>query len=243
MPIELEIKQGEVFGRLSIIEELDRHNERRMFSCLCECGTICTAMLYKMRSGATKSCGCLKRSGMHVTHGLTRGEVPPEYRIWTAIKSRCFNPQATAYIRYGGAGIVMVQAWRDNYEIFFAYVGSRPSSIHSIDRFPNNKGNYEPGNVRWATPIEQANNQCTNIVITLNGRSLTVAQWARELDLNIYTLYQRVERGWSDYDVLTKPVRGCFPDLKNLNIGVKGHRDVRSASEALAPQRDLPKEE
>lgn len=214
MPIALEIKQGDVFGKLSIIEELERNKDQRVFSCLCECGTICTTMLYKMRSGATKSCGHLKRSGMHVTHGLTRGGIPPEYKIWTGIKSRCFNPSTPAYIRYGGSGITMIREWRDSYEVFFAYVGQRPSPIHSIDRFPNNKGNYEPGNVRWATPIEQANNQCKNIILTLDDEELSIAAWSRKLGINLYTLYQRIERGWSDRDALTKPVRKM--DLKYL---------------------------
>jgi hypothetical protein len=83
----------------------------------------------------------------------------PEYKCWQQIKARCLNPAHRAYPNYGGRGIGMHLAWVDDFEAFYAYVGPRPSSQHSLDRYPNNNGGYEPGNVRWATPEQQNRNR------------------------------------------------------------------------------------
>jgi hypothetical protein len=88
---------------------------------------------------------------------LKRGQAP-EYAVWTGIKMRCFNPNATGYKYYGGRGITMCERWRRSYSAFRADVGPRPSRAHSIDRIDND-GNYEPGNVRWATYRQQARNK------------------------------------------------------------------------------------
>ncbi len=80
------------------------------------------------------------------------------YAAWSSIKQRCFNPKSDLYAKYGGRGITMHPAWVESFVAFRDYVGERPSPSHSIDR-KRNAGNYEPGNVRWATPSEQAANQ------------------------------------------------------------------------------------
>lgn len=93
---------------------------------------------------------------MYVKHNQSK---TPEYRCWLQIKARCFDPNHRAYPNYGGRGISMHPEWVHDFVSFFEYVGPRPSSKHSLDRYPNNDGNYEPGNVRWATWDEQANNR------------------------------------------------------------------------------------
>ena len=90
------------------------------------------------------------------THGMTDS---PEYNVWCLIKKRCHNPKSDDYPEYGGRGIIVCKRWRDSFENFLADMGHRPSALHSIDRFPNNDGNYEPDNCRWATPKQQANNR------------------------------------------------------------------------------------
>jgi len=75
------------------------------------------------------------------------------------MKNRCTNPHARGYANWGGRGILIYPPWLRSFESFLADVGSRPSSKHSLDRFPNNNGNYEPGNVRWATPQQQSDNK------------------------------------------------------------------------------------
>lgn len=117
-------------------------------------------------------------------HGLSK---TPEYRIWAGIKQRCFNPKRKEYERYGKAGITMHQPWVENFEEFYDHLGPRPSKTHSVDRIDNSLG-YEPGNVRWATPEEQAQNSSIARPITLNGRTMTASEWSRELGVGFTTI-------------------------------------------------------
>jgi hypothetical protein len=136
-------------------------------------------------------------------HGLHR---IPEFKVWERMRSRCNNPNNTSYSDYGGRGIQVCERW-NRFENFYADVGQRPSPKHSIDRFPDNDGNYEPGNVRWATGIEQASNTRATVLWELNGESLTAAEWARRHGMNRRTLYKRLREGFSIQDALSTPVR------------------------------------
>lgn len=126
-----------------------------------------------MRQGKSRSCGCLKDESARArcsnpdTHPATRhghaknytGTESSEYRAWRAAKHRCCSPKNRYWKDYGGRGIEMAPEWQESFEAFLAYIGPRPSPAHSIDRFPDNDGHYEPGNVRWATAKEQASNR------------------------------------------------------------------------------------
>lgn len=94
-------------------------------------------------------------------HALGSGK-SPEYRCWRWVMARCYNRKSRNYPRYGARGIRVCPEWRRDFLAFFAHVGPRPSPQHSLDRFPDNDGNYEPGNVRWATAEEQARNRSTS---------------------------------------------------------------------------------
>jgi hypothetical protein len=121
----------------------------------------------------------------------------PGYDTWRNMKSRCGNPRNARYADYGGRGITVCDRWKNSFENFIADMGLPPSPAHSIERGDNSRG-YEPGNCRWATDVEQTNNQRSNVLIEYDGKTQTIAQWARELGINYQTLRQRIQRyGWS----------------------------------------------
>jgi hypothetical protein len=156
---------GQRFGRLVVVEHAGGIRRRgALWRCLCDCGKItlvCAGDLKKKRDtgDSTVSCGCWRKQRAKLdstSHGMTN---TPEFRAWTSMRQRCSNPSHLSWHRYGGRGIKVCEAWMGSFEAFFEHVGPRPTPKHSLDRFPNNNGNYEPGNVRWATSKEQAANR------------------------------------------------------------------------------------
>lgn len=155
---------GRKFKRLLVVERvIVKTNPKTRWLCRCECGKETLVQGIALRIGATKSCGCLQRevSLQNIKHGAARkaNGHSPEYDAWLSAKQRCFNPKNEAFKNYGGRGITMCDEWKTNFSAFLEHVGPRPNSKLSIDRYPNNDGNYQPGNVRWATRIQQANNR------------------------------------------------------------------------------------
>lgn len=118
----------------------------------------------------------------------------PEYQSWVAMKTRCENPNATGYDRYGGRGIGVFDMWQASFECFYADMGPRPpgTSLERLDR----DGDYEPGNCVWATSREQARNRKSNRILTVDGVSKTMAEWAEQAGITRHCLYQRLRRGW-----------------------------------------------
>jgi len=114
---------------------------------------------------------------------------------------RCHNPHCDNYANYGGRGITVCERWL-TLEQFLEDMGTRPSSEHSIER-RDNDGNYEPSNCYWATPKEQARNRRNNRMLTYNGRTLCVAEWAEELGIVPNRIHNRLQLGWSDEKIIT----------------------------------------
>jgi hypothetical protein len=122
--------------------------------------------------------------------------------------ARCENPNRKDYERYGGRGISVYPAWRESFTAFYNYMGRKPSKSHSLDRIDNN-GNYEPGNVKWSLPKEQANNRrgnSDNPNITIGGETRTFVQWCEKYNLRRKSIRARIKRGWSWHDAITTPV-------------------------------------
>lgn len=171
---------GRRFGRLTVLAEAPprtyaRKNgklqRRRRVYCICECGTASTHDVALMLSGHTTSCGCFGRAlriARFYKHG---GKGTPEFNSWRCMRKRCLNPNDTNYRYYGGRGIGIFPAWINDFAAFRDYVGLKPSPSHSLDRFPNPDGNYEPGNVRWATKKEQIANQSLAVWLASRGRT------------------------------------------------------------------------
>jgi hypothetical protein len=133
----------------------------------------------------------------------------PTYGSWAHMVARCTSPNDAMYPTYGGIGIKVSPEWTGigGFERFLAHVGERPSLKHSIDRFPDRAGNYEPGNVRWATDGEQARNRKSTILVTIGGVTKCAKDWALENDIDPDTAYARIKTGWDLAKAVTAPVR------------------------------------
>lgn len=189
---------GEKHGRLEIISFDRRNGKRYYWNCLCSCGTIKSIRYDSLKANVIKSCGCLNKeliSKRTRTHGYTaNSEILSEYSCWNHIIQRCTNPNNVSYYRYGGRGITICDEWRNSFEEFFKYVGIKPGKEYSIDRI-NNNGNYEPGNVKWSTSLEQNNNLSTNkkvINIETGEEYSTINFAAKSIGMNPETLRQQL---------------------------------------------------
>jgi len=101
--------------------------------------------------------------------------------------------------------VSVCRGWRESFETFLADMGPKPSPRHSIDRFPDGNGNYEPGNCRWATPAEQVRSRSTSPGVTFRGRTMFWREWAEEIGVSYNSLLARRKRGWSLERMLTTP--------------------------------------
>lgn len=197
---------GKRYERLTVIDLSHREKGVIVWNCICDCGQKKKVRAGNLRSGSTRSCGCLlvekRKIGKHHCAGKY---TTPEYRAWSAMKSRCSNQKFDTYNRYVKRGIKVCERWND-FQNFYADMGARPSPQHSLDRI-NNDGDYEPGNCRWASSVEQQRNKSSNRIIFYNGLSLSISEWAEKFNIRCDTLTWRIKKGWSLNDALTKPVR------------------------------------
>lgn len=192
---------GHIFERLTVVEKAGKTKYGAVkWRCQCLCGNETTVFASELRRGGSRSCGCLmkevsSRVGKQnfTRHGMSR---EPVYSIWQAMIARCLNPEHPTYKDYGGRGITVCARWL-SFQNFFADMGPRPSPKHSLDRYPDNDGNYKPANCRWATRRQQMNNTRSNRIVIFKGRSMTVTEASREAGLNPGTVRNRLWRGWS----------------------------------------------
>ena len=142
------------------------------------------------------------------THGMSRTS---EHNTWKQIKQRCSNPNHKAFSRYGGKGITMCERW-ESFENFYADMGPKPTASHSVDRIDGSKG-YSKDNCRWATPKEQSQNRDFVRMITFQGETLCLTDWAEKVGIDFKTLHSRLTCGWSEELALTTPIQKQNTDL------------------------------
>ena len=196
-------------------DNLGPKDERARWRCACSCGTAVVVTGKRLRSGNTRSCGCLRREASrrrvvdlavrNRKHGLSRSA---EYKSWLSMLARCLDRRHVAYHRYGGRGVRVCPRWRgkDGLTNFVKDMGHRPSPRHTLDRFPDRDGDYEPGNCRWATKQEQMRNTRSNRLLTLGENTRPLAEWAEVTGIKRTTITQRICRGWSVERALTERV-------------------------------------
>lgn len=184
---------GKQFGRLTVVQASGiTKNKSVRWLCQCDCGHKKVIDGASLRYGATRSCGCLlvetaKKQKPRLTHGKTKTKV---YRAWAKMKARCKDTNDKRWEHYGGRGISVCSRWSD-FESFYADMGEPPTEEHSLDRIDVN-GDYCRENCRWATPKEQARNQRRSNLITFNGKTQCLADWAEELGIRYGTLEARL---------------------------------------------------
>jgi hypothetical protein len=203
---------GSRFGRLAV-ESLAGPG---VWLCRCDCGACVTATTANLRAGNTQSCGCLRREvtgSLNRKHGMSES---PEFGVWLCVIRRCENPADIGWTLYGGRGIRMCRRWREDFAAFYADMGPRPSPKHSVDRVDNARG-YDCGvcedcrargsafNCRWATPAEQSRNRRTNRLLTIDGKTMCVADWSRVSGVSRQTIDHRLAFGWPPERAVFQP--------------------------------------
>lgn len=186
---------GERFGRLVVTGGAPSGR----VTCQCDCGTICEKLPSNLRGGKTKSCGCIRKErNNHTTHG---GTGTLTHKRWRTMRRRCTDMNLPGYANYGGKGISVCERWQ-SFPAFLEDMGECPSADMTIDRI-DPAGNYEPGNCRWATKLQQARNTTANRVLEFDGRRMCVAEWADEIGIKSQAILNRLRYGWSIEKTLT----------------------------------------
>ena len=211
---------GKEFNGVAVIKVAHKAPGGMTWKCLCLCGKEFTTYGSSLKSGHTRSCGCLQRksAAKHAkamgearkTHGLTN---TPEYIVWHSMRQRSLTGTSTPE-RYLDRGITICERWVESFENFLEDMGSRPSPVHQINRKDNN-GIYEPNNCHWATPKEQQRNRSSNVLIAYRGKTQCISAWAEEYGLRTAVLWVRLRKlGWPIHDALTKPVAKTATEKK-----------------------------
>lgn len=186
------LKTGEKHGRLTVIEVAESKSNGKYWSCKCDCGNLTKATTNQLRTGHTRSCGCLHRDRI-TKHGDHKTRL---YSIWNGMKLRCSESSRnkSSYKHYAGKGIRVCDEWLE-YTSFkkWALANGYEDDL-SIERNDNSKG-YNPQNCRWIPLSEQPSNTSRNAFIEYGGETLTLSQWSRKLGINTQTLKGRYWRG------------------------------------------------
>lgn len=207
---------GERFGRLVVVSDSAKDPVKCTFRC--DCGVVKDINFYNVLAGDAMSCGCLRKevtSERTITHGRYRKGL---YYTWRNMLGRCLNPKLPKFKDYGARGITVCPRWvnfKDFEDDVTAEIGPRPDGC-SLDR-RNNDGNYEPGNIRWATPAEQCENTRRAHKLEFAGKSQSLSAWAREVGVDRRTILKRLQAGWSVEQALTLKPAG--PESKKLLDG------------------------
>lgn len=197
---------GLKFGGLTILRELpDIIKGIRFFRIVeasCICGTIKSYRLTNIKK--QQSCGCIRNPA--ITHGLTHH---PLHSTWGNMINRCGNKKVDSYPSYGGKGIRVCKEWRNSFKAFYDWAIENGWECGlQIDRFPNRNGNYKPTNCRWATPIQNANNKDSNVVVCYKGVVATFPELGRLFSFDHKRAYRRwKEFNYSVVDAIEKPTQ------------------------------------
>ncbi len=203
------VMEGERFHNLTALHPDPSCGTKWVFRC--DCGVEKSISKSKVVSGQTVTCGSCEYHSKHLakaktTHG---GAYTRFYELYKGMIKRCYYEKAINYHQYGGRGIYVCDEWRHDFQAFREWSESHGwREGLTLDRIDND-GPYSPDNCRWVDEVVQGNNRSTNKILEFRGESKTASQWADKLGIPRKTLYERLRRGWSTEDALTRPVGGC----------------------------------
>jgi hypothetical protein len=190
---------GKKFGRMTVLglAPKPKPSSQTVWRCRCDCGKEVIVLGSSLRSGRTKSCGCLRIDKLVArvkTHGATSGQKTREYRAWRAMKTRCTCPSQRLWHRYGGRGIKISPEWEHSFEQFLSDMGNCPPGC-SLDRIDND-GNYEKSNCKWSSHEEQCAHTSQTVLLTYNGKTQPAPVWAKELGFkNTWSIHRKINAG------------------------------------------------
>lgn len=222
MPLKRVVREdltGRRFGRLIVIglDPKPRHGRVSYWFVRCDCKAVASVYGGSLRAGTTRSCGCLHRELVVVRnskHGATSGgQISLTYRSWESMIARCHRRESSSFARYGGRGITVCERWSESFAAFLEDMGERPSKSHTIDRI-DGRGNYGPGNCRWATKAEQVRNRGITKTVSLDGVTCSVGEWAERAGIPYGVLWRRLRSGWDT----KKAIRTPYPS-RNSQLG------------------------
>lgn len=209
------VVSGDVFGRLTVIATGQKPGTYKYLAiCSCSCGSPPKPIRFDaLRSGVTTSCGCFHKERT-IKHGVTNSG---HYHRWHAMMDRCYNPQCKSWSNYGGRGIKVCDRWHDAAN-FVADLPEGYSKFLELDRIDND-GDYEPGNIRWATRQQNTANRRTARLITFNGRTQSLSEWAEELQVHPSLIVSRIDEfGWSVERALTEPTADRTENMRRAQM-------------------------
>lgn len=199
--------EGQRFGRLTVMNEVETSKAGSYWLCRCDCGNEIVTKGNSLVSGKTMSCGCYSKDMLirsNTKHGKARTRI---YNIWLSMRARCNSPNNPNYKYYGAKGITVCDEWNstEGFVNFYnwAVTNGYEDSL-SIDRIDFNKG-YSPSNCRWATWQQQIENRSCTVYMTYNGETKTTIEWSKITGLSRKLLNDRKRRGWDDEKSLTTP--------------------------------------
>lgn len=213
---------GQRFGRLTVLGFAGRKKPQILWECQCDCGNKKIVTGNALRTNGTRSCGCLADESRKnvapkvTTHGDSKTRL---YRIHSAMKQRCYNPNRERYKDYGGKHITICKEWleKGGYEAFKEWALSNGYRDNlTIDRIDNEKG-YSPENCRWVDMKTQSNNKRMNIFVEYNQETHTASEWAEILDIHYTRLLERLKRGETIEEILKNPPRK-YMERENSDI-------------------------
>lgn len=199
-------ENGNRYGRLVVLEYAGTNGHNALWRCRCDCGNECVKLGIELRSGHTRSCGCLHKEQLAERSRKYKVVAPRRlYQTWHGMIERCENKNARYYCNYGGRGISVCKEWHDFEEFASWALNNGYTNDLTIDRIDND-GNYCPKNCKWSTKIEQENNKRTNRKVEMDGKVLNLCKWCEIYGISRDTVQSRLRLGWSIDDAIKKPV-------------------------------------